>query len=172
MPVEVEVPGPRSIRRLVFGGSNTLSQFQGPWTGAYVPYTAISGALTEVGRFWAWAAHNVGGKWRFDLRQNAEYHVPAMDAVVQAKCFALNASLYTKEWNATSAILPFYEIGESYSNHTEHRLSLSIQNKWKQSQRAANSIVVFNSAAHLRQREPGSCCSDPCTTLLGVCLYR
>ena len=121
MPPAVQIAGPKSVRQVVLATSNSVGQFGWETTSAFMPYAAIAGALTETGRYWAWAAKNVGGKWRFQYRRNAVYDVSTIQPLVHTKCFALDPSQYglSSQWNASNNTLPFYDlyhIGSGFGN--------------------------------------------------------
>ena len=92
MPPAVQIAGPKSVRQVVLATSNSVGQFGWETTSAFMPYAAIAGALTETGRYWAWAAKNEGGKWRFQYRRNAVYDVSTIQPLVHTKFFALDPS--------------------------------------------------------------------------------
>ena len=117
MPNAIQIPGPKSIRQVVLDSSNTKGQFNNgdATSSAFMPYAAIAGALTETGRYWAWAARNLGGKWRFQYRRNAVYDVSTIQPLVHTKCFAFD--------NASDTF-PFYDLYDDHNGVTSFNYTL------------------------------------------------
>lgn len=90
MPEQMSLSSPLSSRTLVARRRSTedktRSIFSNAFTSATTQHSAISDGLAEVGRYWAYAAANSGGRQKFVYRRDAIFTVTAPQPVTQTRC--------------------------------------------------------------------------------------
>ncbi|KAK4926788.1 hypothetical protein LTR66_016326 [Elasticomyces elasticus] len=90
MPELFSVSSPLSTRTMVIRrrsvDGDRRSIFYNAFTIATTQQSVIADGLTEVGRLWAYAAHNSGGRNKFIYRRDALFSTTAPQPIVQTRC--------------------------------------------------------------------------------------
>lgn len=126
IPEIIEVPGLKAQRNLYPRTRSPLWQFHPRWTVGTSPYSIIADALVEAGCYWAWAANNKKGPWRFQFRQDVTYRVAAQQPVVQTMC--IETPITSIELDDSSTI-PFYDlqtIRNAQQTNTRHNAHIIV----------------------------------------------
>lgn len=90
MPEQLSLSSALSSRTLVVRRRSTeditRSIFSNAFTSATTQQSVIGDGLAEVGRYWAYAAANSGGRQKFVYRRDAIFTVTAPQPVTQTRC--------------------------------------------------------------------------------------
>lgn len=90
MPEAMSLQSPLSSRTMVVRRRSTEDKTRSissnAFTSASTQHSVVADGLAEVGRFWAYAAANSGGRQKFVYRRDANFAVTAPQPVTQTRC--------------------------------------------------------------------------------------
>lgn len=90
MPEILSLQSPLSSRTMVVRRRSTKNKtrsiFSNAFTSASTQQSVVADGVAEVGRLWAYAAANSGGRQKFIYRRDASFTVTAPQPITQTRC--------------------------------------------------------------------------------------